>query len=196
MITLPAGVVPALATPRLIDFGVFIRPATGAPVSRVDKPGTRWGAQIDLPAQLPDVANSILTRLLTGRSQVLRVDWPLLGVSQAVAGTPVVNGANPSGTTLPVRGLAAGTVIKEGWWINVTDAAGNRYLHQVKALATADGAGAVSLNIGPMIRAPLADGSAVVITSPTIEGLVTSDHTWPLTPDRLIPISFTIEEAN
>lgn len=196
MITLPAGVVPASATPRFLDFGVFIRPATGAPVSRVDKPGSRWAAEINLPALPPALANSVLTRLLTGRSDVLRVDWPLLGVSQAVSGTPVVNGTNPTGTTLPVQGLAAGTVIPEGWWINVTDAAGNRYLHQVKANATANGAGQVTLVIAPMIRALLANGSAVQISAPTIEGLVTSEHAWPMNSDRLIPITFAIEEAN
>lgn len=196
MITLPAGVVPASASPMLLDYGLFIRPSTGAPPSRIDKPGSRWGAEIVLPPLDVATANVVLSRLTTGRTTPLRVDWPLMGVSQAVGGAPVVDGVGPGGTTLPVRGLTPGAAIAEGWWINLTDVSGNIYLHQVRSSVIADGAGKATLSIFPMIRAVFADASAVAISAPKVEGIVTSDHKWPMTPDRLVPISFTIEEAN
>lgn len=195
MITLPADVVPASAKASQMEFGVLLRPATGAAVSYIDRPGTRWKADVALPPLRPAVARMVINRLTRAKSEVLRINWPLMGAAQGVPGVPVVNGSGAAGKSLPLRGLTPHVRLLEGYWISIEDADGNRYLHQVDALATADASGMATVTVSPMLRAEFADGGRVLIAAPTIEGLVTSVIEWPATPDRLVPLSFTIEEA-
>ena len=149
-----------------------------------------------MPPMRMDDVRVFLSRLQQGRTQVLRMAYPLLGVVQGPAlGAPLVNGGSASGLTLPLRGLRVGAIIREGWWITVMDAAGNRYLHSTTGIVIADGSGHASVPIYPMLRAPLADGATVLLENPTVEGLVTSALSWNLNVDRLVPLAFTLEEV-
>ncbi len=194
MITLPASPPPSGASPALIDFGFILRPSTGAGALRVNRPGSRWLVKFSYPPMRPDVARVFISRLIEAKSAGLRIKYPLQ-VSQGNPGAALVDGGGAAGTSLPVKGLTPHYLAKEGYWLSVTDAAGVKYLHNVRATASADAAGKVTLTIRPPLRAPLVNGDAIELAAPMIEGLVTSDIAWPIVPDQVIDLSFSVEEA-
>jgi hypothetical protein len=144
----------------------------------------------------PATARLFQARLARAKAEGLRMPWPLLGVPQGAPGAPVVNGSGAAGTGLPLRGLSRGYRVLEGYWLNVTDAGGQIYLHQASARADAAGDGTATLGVWPPLRSVLADGSAVQLAKPEIMGLVTSDVGWELPVNRLISgLTFTVEES-
>jgi hypothetical protein len=194
MIELPARPAPNAVNASLIDFGFQLKPATGAAVTRIDRPGSRYAVEVTFPVMKSDVARVFVSRLQKAVSEGLRIDYPLLGVSQGNPGAPVVDGANPTGTTLPVRGLTPGYQVKEGYWLTLIDADGVLYLHNVTANVRADGDGEATLSIYPMIRAPLADGSTILLGKPQVEGLI-EDIKWTLMLGDFVQLGFVLEEA-
>lgn len=196
MIELPASYAPNGARVVLIDFGFVQRPSLGGAAARVNRPGNRWQIELTWPTMQADDARVLVRRLAAAKSEGLRVLFPLQGVSQGSPGSPVVNGSGAGGTTLPLRGLTPGHVIKEGWWLTAIDSAGVRYLHQAAATVAADGSGNATLAVTPMIRAPLADGNTVLLGAPEVEGFITEEIGWDLVPGELTSgIGCTIEEA-
>lgn len=197
MIEFPAEPAPNGVNVAPLDFGFIQRPASGAQALRVDRPGTRLRLEVTYPPMKPDTARRFTTRLQVARSEGLRIEMPLLDVRQGAAGSPVVDGADPTGTSLPVRGLTARYTAKEGFWLHIEDADGVRYLHRVTEPVTADDSGDATLSIWPAIRAPFADGSTIELAHPTFEGLLVEDSSWVLGIDRLVRFggSIVIEEA-
>jgi hypothetical protein len=196
MIVLPDDPGPSTAHPVLIDFGFVQRPATGAALSRVDRPGSRFRIDFAFPPMPADVARVVVSRLIAARSEGLRIELPLMGVSQGAPGAPVVDGAGAAGSSLPLRGLTPGYQIKEGFWLTAIDAAGVHYLHNVRATTAADASGEALLTIAPILRAPLADGDAVLLAKVLVEGVVTEDVAWDMTPGEIVTgLGFTLEEA-
>lgn len=197
MIEFPADPAPNGVNVTLIDFGFVQRPGSGAASLRVDRPGNRYRAEVSYPPMKPDTARKFVARLQRAKREGLRVEIPLLGIKQGVPGAPVVDGDDPTGTTLPVRGVNANYAVKEGWWLHVEDTGGVRYLHSIQTNVVADAAGEMVLNIEPPIRAPLADGATIQLAVPTIEGVLVEDVGWSLSVDRLVRFggSIVIEEA-
>lgn len=180
-----------------IDFGFIQRPLSGAASLRVDRPGNRFRIELSYPPMKPDVARKFMARVQRGKREGIRVKLPLLGLNQGNPGSPVVDGADPTGTTLPLRGLTPGYAAKEGFWLHVEDADGTRYLHSVQNNGQADASGDLTLDIEPPIRAPLEDGATVELAAPTFEGLLVEEIGWSLSVDRLVRFGggLVIEEA-
>ncbi|MFZ5745281.1 MAG: hypothetical protein ACOY7T_12465 [Pseudomonadota bacterium] len=197
MITLPAGMVPNSAKVALIDFGFVQRPALGGAVSRINRPGNRWQVELTWPPMRAEDAGVLVRRLSSAVGEGLRVPFPLQGVAQGTPGVVIeVNGSGAAGTSLPVRGLAAGQTIQEGWWLTAIDSDGRYYLHQVAAQAVANGSGQATITITPMLRAPLVDGNDVLLGTPMVEGVITGRIGWDLVPGSLIDgVGCVIEEA-
>lgn len=196
MITLPASAVPSSASPELLDFGLFQRPATGAEVTRIDRPGSRWRIAFGFAATDAETARVLVSRIAAARSEGLRMPMPLQRVSQDGTGTPLIDGAGAAGTALPLRGLTPGCLIKEGFWLSAIDAAGIHYLHNVRATVSAGSDGKAVLSVWPMLRAPLVDGNAVLIAKPLVEGLIEELSLPQLAPGgMMIGLGFTLEEA-
>src|SRR5690606_5964570 len=99
-----------------------LRPSTGAAALRTNRAGTRYQVVLSFPPMKPDVARVFVSRFQQGQREGLRAEYPLLGLSQGPPGSPVVDGANPTGTTLPVRGLTPGYAAKEGYALTLIDA--------------------------------------------------------------------------
>lgn len=194
MIELPADAVPAAAMPSLVDFGFMQTPSTGAAASRINRPGSRWKVDFTLPPVTADRARVLISRLAEGKSQGLRVPFPLQ-VSQGAPGVPTVDGSGAAGTSLPVKGLNAHYTIKEGYWLTLIDGDGVHYLHTNRSAVAADASGEATLTIWPPLRAPMADDDLVLLAKPLVEGLISSEVSWTMTPDRLVALAFTIEEA-
>lgn len=195
MIILPTSPAPNGATPELLDFGMILRPATGAPAQYFTRPGSRFQVQFAFPPMAPETARVFVSRLLLAKRDGLRMPYPLLGINQGNPGAPLVNGGTSAGTSLLLKGLTPGYLIKEGFWLTVIDAAGVHYLHNVRALVAADSAGLATVTIEPPLRTVLANNNAVLLGRPLVEGIVTSVVNWPLPVNKLIDLGFTLEEA-
>ncbi len=196
MIEFPNDPAPDGVEPRLVDAG-FVQRGVAGPVGRVDRPGNHFAMALSYPVMKPDKARKFVARWLKAKREGLRVEMPLMGVSQGIPGAPLVDGAGQSGTSLAVKGLTPSYAIKEGFWLHIEDAAGHRYLHNVQATAIASGAGLATIVIEPPLRAPFADGDTIELAKPTVEGALTDDIGWSLSVDRLVRIGggIVIEET-
>jgi hypothetical protein len=190
------GHYPNRAFVRPVDNGFTQRGASG-PAGRVDKPGSHWAIEINFPPMPMDTARRLNADLTSALSEGARIEVPLLGVDQGMPGSPVVDGADQTGTTLNIRGLTPNYATKKGFWLHIEDGDGNRCLHQVAAQGIADAAGDLALTIWPALWRPFADGDAINLSDPTIEGAIDGFSGWELSPDRLCRQggSIVIEES-
>lgn len=193
-VELPSTPAPNSASPTLLDFGGVVRPGSGAAAQRVDRAGSRFRIDVGFPPMPADTGRVFLARLVRAKREGIKLQYPLLGVSQGSPGTPVVNGAGQSGTTLNVRGCTSGYAVKEGFWFSVSN--GSRsYLHVVTAAATADTGGLIALSIAPALRFPFADGAALNLTAPVIDGFVVGEEwSWEMDINHHLGLSVSIEE--
>lgn len=195
MIELPDQIVPNGAAPRLIDNG-FAQESAGGTAVRIDRPGSRWEVELSFPIMTGDDARLLAPRLARAKVVGLRVEYPLQGVSQGLPGAPEVNGTDSAGRVLKLRGLTAGYMVKEGYWLNLIGSDGTRYLHLVADPVRADAAGLAELAVEPPLRILPGDGDLVELAAPVIEGLVVSDLSWALSPGEFASgFSLTLREA-
>ena len=196
MIELPDDPAPNGVEVGLLDYGMVLRPSTGAAVQRLNRAGSRFRVVASFPPMTADTAGKFIARFQKAKREGLRIDFPLLGRSQGAPGTPLVDGASPTGTTLPVKSLTPGYAVKEGYWLTLIDDDGNGYLHCVTTGGRADASGDLEIEIEPPIRAPLPDEAVILLGKPTIEGVVVDDIGWSLSVDRLVRGgTIVIEEA-
>lgn len=196
MIELPASPAPNGVSPRLIDYGATLRSPTGGSSLRVDRAGSRFAAEVSFPPMKADVARRFVSRLLDAKSEGLRIEFPLIGVSQGLPGAPVVDGGGQAGKSLDITGLTQGYAFKEGYWFSIEDASGQHYLHNCRSNVVADGSGDATIAITPALRVPFPDGATIHLAKPMIEGLVGGDEwSWQIPVNRLIALAVTIEEA-
>lgn len=197
MIELPELPTPNSVSPALIDFGFVQRPALGARGTRIERAGSRYRAEIGFPPMRADVARVFVSRLLRAKSEGLRIEFPLLEVSQGTPGTPLVDGGGQAGKTLNIRGLTPHYAFREGFWLTLVDGAGGgaRYLHNCASAVAAGADGRTTIALAEALRAPFADGATILLARPTIEGFVTGEEwQWQIPVERLIALSVPIEE--
>jgi hypothetical protein len=196
MIELPANPAPNAAEPALIDFGITIEGALGAGSLRVNRPGSRFRVTVGFAAMVPEVADVFIARLLAAKDEGLRIPYPQRTRARGNPGSPVVDGANPTGKLLPLRSATNGHVFREGGWISIEDASGQHYLHNIRGSVRVAPDGTCELPISPALRVPFADGASIHAAQPMIEGLVEGDSiTWRETENHLVELSFAIREA-
>ena len=195
MIELPTGVYPRSAKASLLDYGVIVRPSSGAPAQRYDRLGSRYAMEFELPPMVPETARLVRARLVKAKRAGLRMPVPLPEGQQGSPGAPLVDGTDSAGTTLKLKGLTPGYMVREGYWLNVTDAAGALYLHDVAEPVRAGTDGKATVTLGIPLRCALANNAAVLLSRPVIEGLLTSDVSMTDPVGRLVSgVTFTIEE--
>ncbi len=194
---MPEWVVPSAAEPFLRDFGTVLTPFLGGPEQRINRLGTRFGLRITLPPMpTRDKALIVQSRLLRGREDRLRMEWPQPDFDPGAPGAPRVAAAVASGTTLPLSGLTAGYGVKEGQMLSI-QRAGRRYMHMFAADGLASAGGALDATIWPMLRSTLAPNDVVELAQPMIEGMVSpgDELSWQISVDRLASFTFTISES-
>ena len=196
MIELPKLPAPNSVSPALIDFGFVQRPSLGGRATRIERAGGRYRAEIGFPPMKPELARVFVSRLLRAKSEGLRIEFPLLEVSQSPCGAPVVDGAGQTGKTLAIRGLTPHYAFREGFWLTLIDGFdGARYLHNCGTTVAAGADGRATIALAEALRVPFADGASVLLARPTIEGFVTGeDWQWQIPVERLIALSVPIEE--
>ena len=134
-------------------------------------PGEMWYAEIDLPPMLVAQAEqwtSALAMLYGKFGTFLMGDWNRLTPQGAMSGSPVVNGANASGSNeLNVRGASASVAnwAVAGDYIQITASGGLQRLYKVLQNASTDSSGHVTLPIRPQLREALSDGTAIITSN-------------------------------
>ena len=119
---------------------------------------------------------------------------PLLGETQGAPGSPVVDGTDSGGTTLKLKTASPGYVVKEGYWLTLVHA-GVYHLHRAAAVAVVGADGKATLTVEPPLRVFPANGDAVLLARPMIEGLVTALEPYEHPVNRRIQLTATIEES-
>jgi hypothetical protein len=117
-----------------------------------------------------------------------RTKWVITGAS---IGTPLVNGANQTGTELIVDGLTANITIHAGNYLEVNDE-----YKMITQDVVVDGSGNTTLPIFPPLRASPPDNEPIVITNP--KGIFMLDSTniqWQGDMQKVLSISFNFREA-
>lgn len=197
MITLPERPSPSSATPALLDFTVTLRPATGGPVQRVMRAGSRYRMEFTFPPMTASDAQVFISRLIEAKRRgEIVMPVPIVGRYQSAPGSPVVDGAGQAGTTLNVRGLVPGYLFEEGYWITIIDDDDQRYLYNVRESAPVAPDGTVTLRIEPPLRYPYLDGATINAAKPEIQGFIDGgEWSWSVEAAGITGISFVVEEA-
>lgn len=197
-ITLPASPAPRSITPRLISRRRDLEPTFAGPTTRVQRLGSRWAIDFELPPMLFADAMAWVAALTKAEGDTVVIDVPQPGFDPGAPGTPLVNGAAQAGSSINLDGFASGYLAKAGQWFSLT-ISGQRFLYQVaadKAATTGVTPGVMAaLAISPMIRRAPADNAAVEFALPKIEGFLSGRETgWTVDVARMVGLSFTIQE--
>lgn len=197
MITLPAEFTPREANPFLVDTGGILRGATGGAAGRLNRPGQRWGVEVTMPPMSHDKARRFAALMTVAKRDGLRLTLPLGGGEVQGGGAGSVDGSGAAGTSLPVVGLTQGFMLRLGTWLTVENAAGERFAHQIAAPVRVGTDGKATITLTTALLTELADGDAVLVSQPTIEGVVTSEVNWVLPVNRIVQgLSFRVEESD
>lgn len=166
-LTLPVSRYPAEISVR----PVFANAQTVSPFSyasqQVRHTGFRWEAELTLPPMPLETARDWLGWIvsLQGNYGTFTMIDPLASWG-GTATAPTLSGAHSArATTLTLAGAGNGGTFKRGDQIEIVTSSTSR-LHMICADATADGAGAATVDIQPGLRAAVAGATAVGITSP------------------------------
>jgi hypothetical protein len=195
VITLPTDPAPFDASPALIDFGGFLEPGLGGEVQRIDRMGNRFSLAVTMPPMRSTAAGmAFVSRLIRGKTEGVRMEFPLLGFNPGTPGTPRVNGAGQAGRSLIVDGFTAGYSVVEGQWFTHVNN-GRYYLYNVDGPVTANGAGQATLPISPMLRVEPADNDLLLFAQPLIEGFVHGEEwRWNMSVQHLLKLEFEVRE--
>lgn len=176
-VTPPATPVPASIeiTPTATT-GVSISPYTGQH-QVYQYPAQVWRMSVSFPPMKRAIIEPWIGFMLSlnGRAGTFTMGDPLGKVPRGTApGTPLVDGASQTGSTLSTKGWTAGQtgILLAGDYIQIGTS-----LHRVLVDADSDGSGLADLEIFPRLRTSPAD-SATIITSNTV-GL------WRLISDEM-----------
>lgn len=162
--------------PRMMDWGGVLKPALGGPTQTILRMGTRHAIDITLPTMRAEPDGRVWSsRLRQAKLYGALIVWRQDGLVIGIPGSPVVNGAGQTGTTLALRGFRGGYAVREGQAFSVINA-GRRYLHFAAASAIAAGDGTLSLSIFPMLRISPADGDAAEFAVPHLQGSLSGNE--------------------
>lgn len=190
-------------TLRAVEAIGFVEAPTSFRSNTQDFGGQRWEADIELsPAMMrggelePEEWVALLLALRGRRGTFLAGDPAGATPRGGWAGTPVVNGAHAAGASaVALDGLTAGTTVKRGDYIQFGSGL-LTHLHKVTQDGTASGAGEITIDIWPFLRASLADNDAIVTTGAKGHWrLASNTRQWSIRHARLYGISFAAIEA-
>jgi hypothetical protein len=195
MIELPDWAIPNGASPIYQDFGGFLIPGLGGTVQRLDAQGNRFGLAVTYPPFVAkDQGRIMVSRLIRGKTEGVRLEYPLLDFSPGVPGTVVVDGGGQSGRTLTVKGANPQYAFREGQPFSIEED-DRHYLHFVDEQVIADATGDAELSISPMLRIEPSNEAACHFSKPMIEGYIHGgEWRWQMMIERMISLEFEILE--
>lgn len=194
---------PSIANPAKVDWqlirpdGRFESPLSGA-VQQLLRPGAKWQATLTWST----LSESDWHQLAAWWNQMTAANYRCALPNYAyqalgsLAGTPLVNGAAQTGSTLATKGWTASAsgVLKAGDMFQITNGTKHQ-LVMVTADANADGLGHSSVSITPVLRFSPTDASALTVVSPTARFMVTnSQSSFSYQPPRLSSATISLVE--
>jgi hypothetical protein len=126
------------------------------------------------------------------------VAFPQVNFDVGAPGSPTVLAATGGGTSLPITGGTPGYAIREGQALTLTTGdRGYFYLAAEQVVLGSDGAGTIVLDVP--LRVAAAEGDAVNLARPTIEGWISGDggdtgFGWTVADNRTVALAFTVTE--
>lgn len=165
--------------------------------------GSRWEANVTLPPMKRAAAEEWIAFLisLNGQYGTFLLGDPngatARGSASTAAGTPLVNGASQTGTTLNFDGVPnnATGYLKAGDYIQLGTGSGSQ-LYKVLADANSNGTGQISVDIWPSLRSSPADNAAVVVSGAKgLFRLSTPDSSFSIDNAAVYGINFSAIEA-
>ena len=159
---------------------------------RNDRKGDHYSVDFNMPPMEPNDAR-LWRKLMTSSATVL-MRMPQPGFVIGTPGAPLINGGLQLGSTLNLKGLTPGYMVREGQFFSIVTL-GRRWLYAADADATADGAGNIAIPLEVMIRTNHLDGDVVEIADPKIEGFPeVAEDAFTIGEDGYVWLSFSIEE--
>jgi len=151
--------------------------------------GEWWEAEVTLPPMKRATAEQVSAFLLKmkGRYGTFLLGDPANTSPRGVGtGTPLVNGAGQTGSSLVTDGWTVSTtgILKAGDWIQLGTASSTT-LHKVLDDVNSDGSGNATLELFPRIRTSPDDDAAITVSSP--KGI------WRLASNQM---EYSIDEAS
>lgn len=175
-----------------LDPGGIVEGSLGGPSEIIDRPGYRYGVQFELPALNSDEARIFQALLEQASRDDVSYPWPL-DFNPLPAGTPLVNGSTPPGSTIAIDGLVPNYQFKAGQPIAVVLASGIGYIHRITTAVVANTSGQATVSVFPLTRATFADNSVVEVEHPRIRGILS----WEGSSQSAVgvrPFTFSISE--
>ena len=157
----------------------------------------QWAFSLDLSRMVADDWRVLLAfvhaqRGMTGSFQIVH---PALATPRGVlGGTPVVNGAGQSGSSLAISGCAASTV---GWMKagDVFTLAGNDKVYMLTADANTNASGQVTLNFEPQLIVSPAGGEALTVSNVPFTMFITNSAELAFSPPLRGVMSLSLAET-
>lgn len=196
MIDLPDTPAPNGVDAALVDFGAILTPSLGGPVQRINRLGNRHRLNVSLPVmQMDKHGRAWLNALRRGKTEGVRMEYPLLGFKPGSPGNVLVNGAGQAGTTLIVDGATPNYVFRVDQPFSIeTD--GQHFLHFNSAEVIANGSGQATLTITPALRRSPDDNAECHFGKPMVEGFIQGNEMlWQMQLGNFIGLAFEIQEA-
>ena len=192
-VELPDSPGPRSVSWQSLDFGGRLQGPLGGAAQRVNRLGNRWRVEVEMPVLTARQAREWSAALM----QALRlgVVWKIIQPDTPTGspGSPLVDGASQSGTSLVIDGLTPSYAYRVGQFISII-ISGQRYVYQLSESGKAATDGSATLSVEPPLRVPPNDGDTVEIAQPYLQGLIEAPS-WMLDVDRLGKgFSFAIEE--
>lgn len=193
-IALPATPKAKVATPKFIDFGGTLSASMGGEDQRLNRLGSRFGAEYSLPPMKAAQAQVWISRLIRGRKEKVAFYFPQPGVNTYGVTTCLVDGDHVSNAEiLNLKSIGGAQAIAEGQFLSIIKG-GKRYLYNVTL--PNGGAAAFPIGIQPGLRTSLSSNDVVEIGTPMIEGYVKGDEmSWNIDDAKIYGLQFSIDEA-
>lgn len=189
-LTLPISPAPASMSWAKISAANVLTPAFGGAEQELNRKGTRWALTFNMPPMTYVQWMDWSDLEIEGQTVLMRVYQP--GLDIGAPGAPLANGIS-TGTSLVIKGLTPGYVIRKGQWLtHVT--AGQRFLYRAALSALANGSGIATVTLSHMLRRPTAANDVIEIAQPMIEGFVRDLQEPSVSVDRLVGLQFTVRE--
>ena len=187
-VTFPAVGIRSMNIRARTIVGVSASPFTGQ--QQVYKhQGEWWEAEVTLPPMKRATAEQVAAFLIKMKGQYgtfLLGDPANTSPRGVGTGTPLVNGASQTGSSLVTDGWTADTtgILKAGDWIQLGSGS-TTTLHKVLDDVNSDGSGNATLELFPRIRTAASDDAAITVSSP--KGI------WRLASNQM---EYSIDEAS
>ena len=136
VLTLPTTPAPAGMSPQLLTNKNQLVSALGSDEIERQRKGSRYALTFRMPPMTYVTSMAWDDLNAEGATVLMRVFQP--GFDTGSPGAPLVNGSGQSGTTLSVKGMTNGYVVRKGQFLSVvTD--GRRFLYRAAANVTVSG---------------------------------------------------------